>query len=281
LAEPRSNKSPEINPIELPGINPASGPIRAVGILVAFAALTLPLMPVQYLLLRFAPNAARKLPYRYHRAVCRLLGIKSVIEGRIASDRPVLVVANHVSWLDIPVLSAVAPLSFIAKSEVGSWPFVSSLARLQRTVFVNRQRRTTVGKVASEMSKRLEQGDVLVLFAEGTSTDGNRVLPFKTALFSAAFSEGNRDLCVQTLSLAYTRLHGIPLGRADRSMVGWYGDMGMGDHAWELLKAGPLDARIVISEPVPLSEFVGRKELAEHTEEIVRREVTTTLRGRM
>jgi lyso-ornithine lipid O-acyltransferase len=281
VAEPPSNKPIEVNGIELPGINPASGPIRATGILAAFAALTLPLMPVQYLLLKFAPKAARNLPFRYHRAVCRLLGIRSVIEGQIASDRPVLVVANHVSWLDIPVLSAVAPLSFIAKSEVGSWPFVSSLARLQRTVFVDRQRRTTVGKVASEMSKRLDQGDVLVLFAEGTSTDGNRVLPFKTALFSAAFAEGNSDLCVQTLSLTYTRLHGIPLGRADRSMVGWYGDMSMGDHAWQLLKAGPLDTRIVIGEPVPLREFSGRKQLAEHTEEIVRREVTTTLRGRI
>ena len=266
--------------IQLPGINPIGGPLRAIGILTAFAALTLPLMPIQYVLLRVAPGAARRLPYWYHRAVSRLVGIKATVEGKIATDRPVLVVANHVSWLDIPMLSAVAPLSFIAKKEVGTWPFVSSLARLQRTVFVDRERRTAVGQVASEMSKRLSEGDVLVLFAEGTSTDGNRVLPFKTALFSAAFSEGNPDLCVQTLSLTYTRLHGIPLGRADRSLVGWYGDMEMGDHAWALLKAGPLDARIVIGDPVPLSQFQGRKQLAEHTEAIVRREVTAALRGR-
>ena len=266
--------------IELPGINPYGGPLRATLVLTAFAAITLPLMPVQYLLLKVAPGAARKLPHWYHRIVCRLLGIRIKIEGAVDRDRPVLVVANHVSWLDIPVLSATAPLSFIAKKEVGTWPGISSLARLQRTVFVDRTRRTAVGQVASQMSQRLDQGDVLVLFAEGTSTDGNRVLPFKTALFSAAFSEGTPDLCVQTLSLTYTHLHGVPLGRADRSLVGWYGDMEMTDHAWALLKAGPLDVTIKIGAPMPLNAFEGRKSLAQHTEEIVRSEVVAALRGR-
>lgn len=273
---PVENSEPD--KLHLPGINPVSGPLRATAILAAFAALTLPLMPVQYVLLKTSPTAARNFPNWYHRAVCRLLGIRLTIEGGVARDRPVLIVANHVSWLDIPVLSAVAPLSFIAKKEVGTWPFVSSLARLQRTVFVDRTRRTAVGQVASEMRRRLDQGDALVLFAEGTSTDGNRVMPFKTALFAAAFSDANPDLCVQTLSLTYTRLHGIPLGRADRSFVGWYGDMEMGDHAWSLLKAGPLDVRITIGEPVPLTEFADRKQLAEHTENAVRQQVVANLR---
>lgn len=280
MAETEIARAVQHRKIDLPGITPSADPVRAVTILSAFAGLTLPLMPVQYALLRLAPKAARQLPYWYHRAVCRLLGIRTEVEGAIARDRPVLVVANHVSWLDIPVLSSVAPLSFIAKREVGTWPGVASLARLQRTVFVDRTRRTAVGQVASEMSKRLAAGETLVLFAEGTSTDGNRVMPFKTALFSAAFAEEIPDLCVQTLSLTYTRLHGIPLGRADRSLVGWYGDMEMTDHAWELLKAGPLDAQIKIGEPIPLAEFAGRKPLAQHTEAVVRREVISHLRGR-
>ena len=104
-------------------------------------------------------------------------------------------------------------------------------------------------------------------------------MPFKTALFSAAFTEGSPDLCVQTLSLTYTRLNGVPLGRADRSLVGWYGDMAMGGHAWTLLKAGPLDVRIVISDPVPLGDFAGRKQLAEYAEQTIRRDVVANLRG--
>lgn len=265
--------------IDMPGTSRVPGPLRATLILAAFLSLTLPLMPVQYLLLKVAPKGARRLPYWYHRAVCRLLGIRLHVHGRVAEGRPVLVVANHVSWLDIPVLSAVAPLSFIAKREVGTWPFVSSLARLQRTVFVDRARRSAVDEVASEMAARLYAGDTLVLFAEGTSTDGNRVGPFKSALFSSVFKEAGSEVSIQTLALTYTHLHGIPLGRADRQMIGWYGDMEMGDHAWTLLKSGPLDVHISIGEPVPFAEFSSRKDLARRTEEAVRGEVVTTLRS--
>jgi 1-acyl-sn-glycerol-3-phosphate acyltransferase len=260
------------------------GALRATAVLSAFMALTCPLMPVQALLLKVSPRSARRFPHWYHRKVCRLLGIRLHIEGKIASDTPVLVIANHTSWLDIPVLSAVAPLSFVAKKEVGTWPFVSSLARLQRTVFVDRNKRATVGDTAGEITQRLRTGDTVVLFAEGTSSDGNRVLPFKTSLFAAAKpsrvdADGDPGTCVQTLAIVYTHLHGVPLRRADRPLVGWYGDMEMGSHAWELLKAGPLDVRIRIGEPVPISRFTDRKDLARYSEGEVRQAVTGLLRG--
>jgi len=248
-------------------------------------AMTLPLMPVQALLLRTSVRGARRFPNWYHRQVCRLVGLRLNIEGELVSDRPVLIVANHTSWLDIPVLSAVAPLSFVAKSEVGGWPFVSSLARLQRTVFVDRKRRVSVGDTASEIMSRLSTGDTIVLFAEGTSSDGNRVLPFKSSLFGAVKAGGRSDggatssAVVQTLAIVYTRLHGVPLGRADRPLIGWYGDMEMGGHAWELLKAGPIDVAISIGPPVPLDAFADRKQLARHSEVEVRRQVVNLLRG--
>lgn len=89
--------------------------IRAGRILAGFFALTVPLMPVQALFVRFSPKLARTFPNWYHRQVCRLLGIKFTIEGKVAAGRPVLIVSNHTSWLDIPVISAVAPVSFVAK----------------------------------------------------------------------------------------------------------------------------------------------------------------------
>jgi 1-acyl-sn-glycerol-3-phosphate acyltransferase len=259
--------------------------LRAASVLAGFLGLTLPLMPVQALLLRVSQPAARRFPHWYHRKVCRILGIRLHIEGAVAKDTPVLLVSNHTSWLDIPVLSAVAPVSFVAKSEVGRWPFVSALARLQRTVFVDRTRRVAVGDTANEMAERLSQGDTLVLFAEGTSTDGNRVLPFKSSLFGAAKPSGKSKasaapVVVQTVAIVYARVHGIPLGRADRPLVGWYGDMDMQSHAWELLQAGPLDVVIRISPPVPLDSYAGRKELAEKTEAAVRENVVRTLRTR-
>lgn len=269
------------------------GSLRAGSILAAFAGLTVPLLPVQAGLVRFAPRLARRLPNWYHRRVVRLIGVRIGVDGAIVSDRPVLLIANHSSWLDIPVLSALAPVSFVAKKEVGNWLGVSTLARLQRTVFVDRERRSAVGATAGEIIERLAAGDSIVLFAEGTSSDGNRVLPFRSSLFAAAkptaaalasltaagASGAIHNAVVQTVSIAYTRLHGVPLGRADRPLVGWYGDMDLPPHAWELLKAGPLDARVVVGEPVPLDDFTDRKMLARHSEDEVRANVVRALRG--
>jgi 1-acyl-sn-glycerol-3-phosphate acyltransferase len=217
--------------------------------------------------------------------VCRIFGVRLKVEGAVEQGKSVLLVANHTSWLDIPVLSAVAPLSFVAKREVASWPFVSALARLQRSVFVDRERRSKAAEATGEMTARLASGDTLVLFAEATSSDGNRVLPFKTSLFAAAKPTGKSDgaastAVVQTVSLVYTRLHGVPFGRADRHLVGFYGDMDMQSHAWQLLKAGPLDVHVKIGAPVPLESFADRKELALKTEMEVRENVVRILRAR-
>ncbi|HVZ05946.1 lysophospholipid acyltransferase family protein [Hyphomicrobium sp.] len=262
----------------------AKGTLRASTVLAAFFGLTLPLMPVQALLLRVSDKAARRFPNWYHRQVCRILGIRLQVEGAVAQDAPVLLVCNHTSWLDIPVLSALAPVSFVAKLEVGSWPFVSALARLQRSVFIDRTRRLAAGDAANAITRRLQQGDTIVLFAEGTSSDGNRVLPFKTSLFGAVAGADERlvsGAVVQTVAVVYTHLCGVPLTRADRPRLGWYGDMEMTSHAWGVLKSGAITATVKVGAPVPLGDFKDRKDLALKSERAVRRDVLSILRGRM
>jgi 1-acyl-sn-glycerol-3-phosphate acyltransferase len=135
------------------------------------------------------------------------------------------------------------------------------------------------------MTQRLAAGDALVLFAEGTSTDGNRVLPLRTSLFGAVLpgTRGDQvpnDAVVQTCAVVYADLHGLPIGRAGRPLVGWYGDMEMGSHAWNLLKAGPLDVRIVVGPPVAIESFADRKALARHVESELRQSVVRSLRNR-
>lgn len=259
------------------------GTLRASSILAAFFTFTVPLMPVQAAFVRLSPKTARRFPHWYHKNVCRILGVRVRIEGEVAQGVPVLLVSNHTSWLDIPVLSAVAPVSFVAKKEVGSWPFVSALARLQRTVFVDRTRRQDAGNAANEIMDRLGNGDTIVLFAEGTSSDGNRVLPFKTSLFGAVRTgaePAESQAVVQTAAVVYTHLHGIPLGRADRPRIGWYGDMEMPPHAWNVLKSGPIEVTVKLGPPVALSDFSGRKELALASERNIRRAVLGLLRHR-
>ena len=126
------------------------------------------------------------------------------MRGTPSHLRPVLYVANHCSWIDIPVLSSITPLVFTAKSEIGRWPVVGLLARLQRTVFVDRSRRHATGDVNKEIASRMTDGDPVVLFGEGTSSDGNTVLPFRTALFGAvrdALGDGGR-VYMQPVSVA-------------------------------------------------------------------------------
>ncbi|MGB2933542.1 MAG: lysophospholipid acyltransferase family protein [Methyloceanibacter sp.] len=255
--------------------------LRACLVLSAFFAFTFALMPLQLLFLWTGSRYARTFPHWYHRQVCKIIGVRLHIDGGVARESGVLLVCNHVSWLDITVLSAVAPVSFVAKQEVATWPFVSWLARLQRSVFIDRNRRTEVTNKANEILNRLQSGDHVVLFAEGTSSDGNSVVPFKTPLFAAVKPSGGEplgeDICAQTLALTYTRLHGIPLCRRGRPLIAWYGDMDLASHAWRLLGLGPLDAQIRIGPPVPLDDFADRKALARYAEAHVRKDVASLL----
>lgn len=251
--------------------------LRAAIIFLLFAIFTLPAMPVQGLLRMVTTRSARAFPHWYHRQLCRLLGVRIHQHGKIAEDRPVLLIANHISWLDIPVFGAIAPLCFVAKSEVSAWPFIGWLAKLQNTIFINRSQRRATRDSASEIIARLREGANVVIFAEGTSSDGNQVLPFKTSLFAAAKPRGEdadqlrEGIYVQTAAIGYTHQQGLPLGRRGRPIVAWYGDMEIAGHAWQLLKRGPLDVHVRVGEPVRLDAFAGRKELARFAEDQVRR----------
>lgn len=249
---------------------------RAAVILAAFLILTLVLMPLQWLLVSLRLPGARALPHRYHRIVARLFGIRIAVLGAPVTGEGVLLLSNHTGWLDIIILSAVLPVSFVAKTEVGQWPFFGTLARLQRTVFVARGERSTVGETSNAIGTRLAAGDALVLFPEGTSCDGNRVLPFKSALLGAAKVEAGVKM--QPVSVAYTRLHGVPMGRENRPLFAWYGDMELVPHLWEALKAGPLDVTVEFHAPLSPGEM-DRKAAARTAETLVRRGQVRALAG--
>lgn len=251
------------------------GRLRAATCLVAFAVLTLPLMPVQALLIGFAPGAARRLPMHYHRLVARILGVEVKLVGNIRQPGPLLLASNHVSWLDIVVLSAIAPVSFVAKHEVAGWPFFGWLAKLQRSVFVDRQRRQATGASHDELSERLSSGDILVLFAEGTSHDGMTVLPFKSSFFGAA---ERLSVPVQPVSIAYAGHRGLPMLRRHRPLYAWYGDMDLAPHLWQALASGPIEVTIVCHEPLPMG--LGRKQIAQMAEKTVQESLRLTLHGR-
>jgi 1-acyl-sn-glycerol-3-phosphate acyltransferase len=245
---------------------------RAAVILTVFLIVTFILIPLQWLFVTLRLPWQRSFPHAYHRFVAWLFGIHiRVVGARPAGKDGALILANHTGWMDIVIFSAVMPLSFVAKSEVASWPFFGTLARLQRTVFVARARRSQTGAARDDIRDRLLAGDTLVLFPEGTSSDGNTVLPFKSALLGAAEAqmEDGRHVMVQPVSTAYTGIHGIPMGRENRPLYAWYGDMELVPHLWEALKAGPLDVVVEFHPPLSL-DAMDRKALAGTAEKLVR-----------
>jgi 1-acyl-sn-glycerol-3-phosphate acyltransferase len=255
--------------------------LRAVFIIIGFLVITLLGMPVQWLLLKLRSPAARTLPWRYHKLVAALFGIHIKVVGTPVTGEGVLMVANHTSWADIVIFSAATPLSFVSKAEVARWPLFGSLARLQRSVFVERHRRSATGETRDVIRERLLDGDTLLLFPEGTSHDGNTVLPFKSALLGAAEARlaGGQHVKVQPVSTAFTGLHGLPMGRENRPLFAWYGDMEMVPHLWEALLAGPLDVVVQFHQPLSL-DVMDRKTLARRAEEMVREGQAEALAGR-
>jgi lyso-ornithine lipid O-acyltransferase len=247
--------------------------LRPFIILVGFAALTLPLMPLQQIFKWTSLRAARWLPWAYHGAVCRLLSVTLKIEG-VRPATSALLVSNHVSWLDIPILSAALPLSFIAKREVGTWPFFSALARLQRTVFIDRERRLNTGSSRNDIAERLQAGDCLVLFPEGTSSNGRSVQPFKSAFFGAV--EG-LEIPVIPVTVAYKTTRGLPITHRQRPSYAWYGDMDLVPHLWAAIKQGPLFVTVQFHDPLTKAD---RKAMARVAENTVRTGLVEALHGR-
>jgi 1-acyl-sn-glycerol-3-phosphate acyltransferase len=227
--------------------------LRAIVRLSLYAVWTFLMLPVQMVLVALRLRAASRFPRFYHRGVCRIIGIELKVRGEQAPGKPMLFVANHASYLDITVLGALIRGSFIAKAEVADWPFFGLLAKLQRTVFIER-RGAHAAKQRDEIARRLEAGDDLILFPEGTSSDGNRILPFKSALFSVAEREVNgRPLTVQPVSIAYLKLDGLPIGREWRPKIAWYGDMNMMSHAWTVFTLGKLTVEVGFHAPLDLA----------------------------
>ncbi len=256
--------------------------LRAAAIVAVFLVFTLLCMPIQWLLLKLGSRRARLFPNWYHRRVAGLFGLGIRVVGTPVRDEGVLIVANHTSWADIVIFSAVLPISFVSKAEIARWPFFGTLARLQRTVFVERSRRSATAEKRDEIRDRLLAGDALVLFPEGTSHDGNHVLPFKSALLGAAEAElsDGTHVKVQPVTAAFTGLHGLPMGRENRPLFAWYGDMEMLPHLWEALLAGPADVVVQFHEPLSLDQM-DRKALAAEAEKRVRAGLAEALAGRI
>jgi 1-acyl-sn-glycerol-3-phosphate acyltransferase len=216
----------------------------------------------------------RRTPVSFHRLLCAALGVRVRVYGRPEAAARRLIVANHVSWLDIPVLASIEPMTFLAKTEVGAPALGGRIARLQGVIFVDRRRPRGIPRVNAQIVQAMASGEPVVLFAEATTGDGNRLLRFRSSHFEAArraaSGEHGAEAVIQPVFLDYSRLAGMPLGRRERPLVAWYGDMTFFPHFHRFLGAGGIVCDVHFGAPIQVSRETGRKTIARSTEMEVR-----------
>ena len=245
--------------------------LRLVVCALAFALLAGP----HWLALRFGERRGWGLaPALFHRVFLALFSVRVTQSG--TPPRPgeaALVLANHISWLDIIAIGSLRPLSFVAKSEIAGWPVIGTLAALQRTVFIDRARRGATATVNAAIGHRLARGELVVLFAEGTTGDGTRLLPFRSSLVGAARAaiQAETDrIRLQPLAITYPRRNGLPVGRVERPEIAWYGDMDLAPHLALFFEKGPIDVHVVWGQPIAFEAGTDRKAVTAQAEAAVR-----------
>ncbi len=236
------------------------------------------LLPAGWLGLRYAPVLLRT----FYRVICRLAGLEIRVHGHPPAAAPALLVSNHVTYMDIPVLASVAEICFVAKAEVRDWPIIGSLAALHRPMYVERDPRE-IRHQAEELRRRLEAGDRLVIFPEGTSGDGNAIMPFKSSLFTVVSEAAGVDapVAIQPVSIAYTRLDNLPMGRFLRPFCGWSGDTTFPAHLWRFLGIGRIGIDVYIHAPINRAATASRKALARHCESLVVESFSQSIAGKL
>jgi 1-acyl-sn-glycerol-3-phosphate acyltransferase len=261
------------------------GRIRAGLIFAGFFAGLIIYVPAQMAIALLWPARARVPGQIFFKAFKRLAGITIREEGAPLDSADVggyLIVSNHVSYFDAAALAPLHPMAFVAKSEVAGWPVIGWVAGLAGTVFVNRKSRIASAQDKRAIRARLDRGEAIVLFPEGTSSDGQRVLPFKSALLGAVdeAGEGPREIWVQPVTLTYKSSWGLPLSRRTRPSYAWYGDMDFVPHKWGAYVQGPFEVIVRFHPPVRAGDFPSRKALAGWCEGVIRAGLEHDLLGR-
>ncbi len=231
--------------------------------LIIFLLLTLALLPFQFIIVFFIKNYTYIIPYFYHKICLRIFGIKIKTFGKVSINSPILLISNHASYLDIIILGSLFKTSFIAKKEISKWPLLGILAKLQNTIFIDR-RVSSLKNQENQIIKHLNEKKNLVIFPEGTSSDGNRVLPFKSSLFNIFEKNLNSKILVQTITIVYKKINGIPMNRIERKNITWHSNMDLIPNIFNVLKKLSIEVEVIFNDEFLPSKEYDRKKLALH-----------------
>lgn len=239
------------------------GTARGIVRMFLLALLTAFVVGSQTIILPFyRGRASYWLPLFWQWGTCRIFGIKTILKGTPVKDRQTIYVANHLSYLDIPVLGSFVTGAYVARGDMSRWPLIGYMGKMQQTLYISRNRNdAAAGKEAVE--QKLKEGANLMIFAEGTSTDGSKVLPFKSSLFSLAIeSPTGRPLTVQPVTLSLISVDGQPATTtAIRDLYAWHSDMTLPPHMWAVAKRKGAIVEVRFHPPREAASYTDRKAL--------------------
>lgn len=225
----------------------------------AYLTLTFSLIPVQAFLLKFCPKLNPfAFPRWYHRLCCKIFRIKVIVEGQIDEGDHVVYISNHVSYFDIPVIASVLRTAFVAKLDVANWPLFGTLGRLQKTFFISRNPRHAEREKGA-FQARLDDPLPLVLFAEGTSTLGEKIVPFKSTLFEVFL---NKNLRLQPMTLSILEVDRVKSSERDQKEIYAWGDVEIPEHMWRFAKMRGCTIKLKFQEPLSSHSYSDRKLLS-------------------
>jgi len=238
--------------------------LRGIIRTIAFLGWTLLLVPPYLLIFCLGRHVRRPMVQLWHRGVCALIGMKVTCYGKPSQNKRVLLAGNHVSYLDIPIIASCLDVTFVAKAEVADWPLFGFLAQIAQTAFIERKP-SKARKQKVKLKQRILSGERLMIFPEGTSSPGNKVLPYKSALFEMVMENDLRETClVQPVTLAFCRTrHHQPLNNTERDYFAWYGDMTLAPHLWDVFCLGGVEVDVIFHAPALAADFKDRKALAQ------------------
>ena len=244
--------------------------------LIIFLLLTLALLPFQFIIVFFIKHYTYVIPYFYHKICRRIFGIKIKTFGKVSINLPNLLISNHASYLDIIILGSLFKTSFVAKKEISKWPLFGILAKLQNTIFIDRKI-SSLKNQENKIMKHLNKKKNLVIFPEGTSSDGNRVLPFKSSLFNIFEKNLNTKISIQTITIVYKKINGIPMNRTERKNITWHSNMDLVPNMLNVLKKLSIEVEIIFNEEFLPNKEYDRKKLALYCWEKINYNLTNSL----
>tara|TARA_B100001989_G_C24547413_1_gene471897 strand:+ start:886 stop:1665 length:780 start_codon:yes stop_codon:yes gene_type:complete len=243
----------------------------------AFIFLCLIVTPIQLVVLAFTkgPNAYI-IPHLWHKAVCMIFRIKIRCTGKPERNDQVIFIGNHISYLDISVIASILQnASFVAKKDVEGWAVFGFLSKLQQTAFISRSKEDAA-KEKLALDTMLYNGKNLIIFPEGTSTDGKEVLPFKSSLFAICFKENLKNIKLQPFTLQMISTNGQKISsQEDRDIYSWHINMDtpLEQHLWAFAKSKGAEISLVFHPAINAHDYSNRKTLAKTCHDAVSKEL--------